>query len=340
MTLVPLESNPSAGKDFVGKHRLEIGHVLPPSEKSFKEYFPADQSFLVQTNKRVSGILSYRSGRDKQVPTAVFRVFADSRGTLGRLVEEVERFAMAGEKLVVRTGVFGYDSRKLEALKVLGYRVGVSLPGAVSLDGKRYDYYTLYKDLTDRYHFRVRRSYAKPGLHPTLDVEKGKNAKLRVRGYRKDDRSILDKFVTDEMVLRGLASGVFGGLYPWVVGQYGQMVERGRVIPIVCEDETTGEPVGPLDLFRSPAEVMQHSTGLGMFVKADHQGMGVGTMLMDAMKTLAKRLHLTRVWLSVFEGNLPAQRLYQKTGSEECGKVPGWLQEGYVNEIYMTLKLD
>ena len=129
-------------------------------------------------------------------------------------------------------------------------------------------------------------------------------------------------------------------MYPWVPGYYDQMVESGRILPIVCEDEATGEPVGLLDLFRSPFEVMQHSTGLGMFVRPEYQGIGGGTMLMNAMKTLARRLHLARVWLSVFEGNVPAQRLYQKTGFEECGKVPGWLQEGYINEIFMVLKLD
>jgi len=142
------------------------------------------------------------------------------------------------------------------------------------------------------------------------------------------------------MVIRGLASGVLGGLYPWVAGEYDGRVESGRVVPIVCEDETIGEPVGLLDLFRAIPDTMQHSTGLGMFVRPEYQGIGVGTMLMNAMKTLARRLHLARVWLSVFEGNVPAQRLYKKAGFEECGKVAGWLQEGYISEIYMVLKLD
>ena len=84
---------------------------------------------------------------------------------------------------------------------------------------------------------------------------------------------------------------------------------------------------------------MQHTTGTGIFVREDYQGLGVGTKLMEAMKTLAMRLHLARVWLSVFEGNTPAWKLYRKVGFEESGKVPGWLQEGYIDEIYMTLKL-
>ncbi len=340
MSLVLLERNLEAGRNYVADHRVYIGHVLPLGEKIFNEYFPADRSFLFYRNKRVSGIFSYRSGRDKQAPTAVFRVLADSRATLRSLVEEIEKVAVAGEKIVVRTSVFGYDMKKLETLKSLGYRVGASLPGAVSLGGKRYDFHILYKDLADRYSFAVARNYAKPGLYPVIEVEKAENTKLRVRGYRKEDRPIIDKFATDEMVIRGIGSGVFGGLYPWVPGLYDQLVDGGRMIPLVCEDEAIGEPVGILDLFRSPSETMQHSTGLGMFVRPEYHGMGVGTMLMNAMMTLAKRLHLTRVWLSVFDGNVPAQKLYRKSGFVECGKIPGWLQEGYIDEIFMILKLD
>ena len=63
-------------------------------------------------------------------------------------------------------------------------------------------------------------------------------------------------------------------------------------------------------------------------------------LLMDAMKTLAKRLNLSRVMLTVFGGNTPAEKLYVKAGFVECGKLPGWLQEGYINERYMVLQLD
>jgi [ribosomal protein S18]-alanine N-acetyltransferase len=85
---------------------------------------------------------------------------------------------------------------------------------------------------------------------------------------------------------------------------------------------------------------MQNSMGTGIYVKPDYQGIGMGTMLMEALKVLAMRLHLARIWLSVFDGNLPAQALYRKVGFEESGRLPGWLQEGYVDDIFMTLKLE
>jgi GNAT superfamily N-acetyltransferase len=150
----------------------------------------------------------------------------------------------------------------------------------------------------------------------------------------------LDKFITHQNVIRGIGSGVFEGLYPFPPEDYHQRVVAKQVFPIVCEDELIWEPVGSVDLFGSSAQVMQHSMGTGIFFRSDYQGLGVGTMLMEASKTLAMRLHLGRVWLSVFEGNSPAQALYRKAGFEENGKLPGWLQEGYVDEIFMTLKLE
>jgi len=98
--------------------------------------------------------------------------------------------------------------------------------------------------------------------------------------------------------------------------------------------------VGILDLSRAGPDVMQHVMILGMYVRAEYQSLGVGTLLMDAMKTLAKRLNLSRVMLTVFEGNTPAEKLYAKAGFVECGRLPGWLQEGYINETYMVLQLD
>ena len=273
-------------------------------------------------------------------PIADFVIVTDSLAGLKEAIGRVEDMAMAQEKLVLRTRIFGYDRKRLQALKALDYKVGASIPGAVSLDGKRFDLHYLYKELDDRYRFSIRRSYAKPGLYPTLEVEKAKNQRLVLRGYRKEDRPFLDKAATHLNVIRGIANGIFEGSVPWGLGVYEEWFEKRRVFPIVCEDESVGEPVGLLDLFRVDPDVMQHVMDLGMYVRAEYQGLGIGTLLMDAMKTLAKRLNLSRVMLTVFEGNIPAEKLYAKAGFVECGKLPGWLQEGYINETYMVLQLD
>jgi len=340
LKVIPIEHEPARARDYLNDKSLQIGRILPAGDSLLGEYFATGSSFVLLKGRAVDALFSYNAGRDKQVPTARFRVVTDSVVGLREATRLVEETAVAGEKTVVRTNAFGYDKKRLQALKALGYTVGASLPGVVSLDGRRFDYHLLYKDLSSRYKSGVRRSYAKPGMYKGTEVEKAKTPKLKVRGYRFDDRPILDKFVTHQNVIRGIGSGVFEGLYPWPYGDYQRRVEAKQIFPIVCEDELIREPVGVVDLFGSSAEVMQHSMGTGIYVRADYQGLGVGTMLMEASKTLAMRLHLGRVWLSVFEGNSPALALYRKTGFEESGRVPGWLQEGYVDEIFMTLKLD
>jgi len=317
LKVIPIENEPARARDYLNDKSLQIGRILPVGESLLGEYFATGSSFILLKGRAVDALFSYNSERDKQVPTARFRVVTDSVVGLKEATRLVE-----------------------EALKALDYTVGASLPGVVSLDGRRFDYHLLYKDLSARYKSGLRRSYAKPGMYKAVDVEKAKTPKLKVRGYRSDDRPILDKFVTHQNVIRGIGSGVFEGLYPWPPVDYQRRVEAKQIFPIVCEDELIREPVGVVDLFGSSAQFMQHSMGTGIYVRADYQGLGVGTMLMEASKTLAMRLHLGRVWLSVFEGNSPALALYRKTGFEESGRVPGWLQEGYVDEVFMTLKLE
>jgi len=63
-----------------------------------------------------------------------------------------------------------------------------------------------------------------------------------------------------------------------------------------------------------------HACDLGMFVHDDHQGLGLGSLLMQAAIELAERwLQLTRIELTVFADNERAIRLYKKFGFEVEG---------------------
>jgi hypothetical protein len=124
---------------------------------------------------------------------------------LKQATKVVEETAVAEEKMIVTTTVFGYDRKRLQALKALGYTVGASLPGTVSLDGRRFDYNILFKDLSAAYKSKPHRSYATPGLYKQVEVEKAKTPKLKVRGYKREDRPPLDKFFTQHNVIRGIA---------------------------------------------------------------------------------------------------------------------------------------
>lgn len=78
-----------------------------------------------------------------------------------------------------------------------------------------------------------------------------------------------------------------------------------------------GEVVGTLGLHVSQRARRSHVAELGMAVRDDWQGRGVGTALMSAACDLADNwLQLTRVELTVYTDNGPAIALYKKFGFE------------------------
>ena len=79
-----------------------------------------------------------------------------------------------------------------------------------------------------------------------------------------------------------------------------------------------GEVVGHLTLHTYPTRPRRrHAGDLGIAVRDDWQGKGVGTALMAAAIDLADNwLNLTRLGLEVYTDNEPAIRLYTKFGFE------------------------
>lgn len=82
---------------------------------------------------------------------------------------------------------------------------------------------------------------------------------------------------------------------------------------LACVDN---EVVGQLGLFTLPNNPRRRHVGqIGMAVRDDWQGKGVGTALMQAAVDLAdKWLNLLRLELEVYTDNEPAIRLYKKFG--------------------------
>ena len=83
---------------------------------------------------------------------------------------------------------------------------------------------------------------------------------------------------------------------------------------VACVDE---EVVGQLGLETFTRPRRRHVGEIGMAVRDDRQGKGVGTALMEAALDLADNwLNLTRVELRVYVDNAPAIALYKKFGFE------------------------
>jgi putative acetyltransferase len=82
---------------------------------------------------------------------------------------------------------------------------------------------------------------------------------------------------------------------------------------VACTDD---ELVGQLDLYTFPSRPRRRHVGqIGMAVRDDWQGRGIGTVLLKAAVDLADQwLNLYRLELEVYTDNEPALRLYQKFG--------------------------
>ncbi|KAK0609642.1 hypothetical protein DIS24_g12287 [Lasiodiplodia hormozganensis] len=71
-----------------------------------------------------------------------------------------------------------------------------------------------------------------------------------------------------------------------------------------------------------------------LYIGAFGRGMGVGARLMRAVETVARKERRTNVWLQVSQGNLAAQKAYERWGFEKVGEcvidVGGFWQRGWV----------
>jgi len=106
---------------------------------------------------------------------------------------------------------------------------------------------------------------------------------------------------------------------------------------VACVD---GEVVGQIGLHTRPnAPRRRHVGEIGMMVRDDWQGKGIGTALMQAAVDLAdKWLNLSRLELDVFFDNEPAIKLYKKFGFQVEGTRIGYVfRDGqYVDTLMMA----
>lgn len=102
------------------------------------------------------------------------------------------------------------------------------------------------------------------------------------------------------------------------------------------------EIVGQLGLHTFPNSPRRRHVGqLGMAVRDDWQGKGVGSALMQAAIDLAdKWLNLSRLELEVYPDNEPAVRLYKKFGFAVEGTKKNFaFRDGQYVDVYMMARL-
>jgi len=108
---------------------------------------------------------------------------------------------------------------------------------------------------------------------------------------------------------------------------------------VACAD---GEVVGHIGLHTFPNHPRRRHVGqIGMTVRDDWQGKGIGTALMQAVVELAdKWLNLSRLELDVYTDNEPAIKLYKKFGfTIEGTSVHYAFRDGEFVDVYLMARL-
>ena len=325
--------------DFVNLHSEQLGFVLPVTRSVVERYFRPSSSYILFSGNDIVGVFSYISGVEKTAPTGFLRFIVEKPDYINDILKFAVRKAVANEKLFIRTLIYGYEKEIITSLKNLGFKVAAEIPDMVSYDGELYPMVILYLDLRDRYKFNVARSYVSEELYPLRKVDKAREYSFKVRGLKYEDLDVFEKVFNEPNVFRTMGRGIFEGLVYVNKQQIWESLLKREFYTLTCIDEKKEVPVGFLSLDPYDQDVLKSVGGIGMFVDEKYHGLGVGSLLMENALLLGKRLHLRMLYLSVFDTNIAGIKLYKKFGFIEHGKFPGWLQNGYINEIFMSRKL-
>lgn len=136
---------------------------------------------------------------------------------------------------------------------------------------------------------------------------------ITVRHAEPDDAAALQRIMSGPRAVRGTLQLPYPSLESW--RKRLAAPAEGFYALVACAE---GEVVGNLGLHTFPARPRRrHAGSLGMAVRDDWQGRGVGTALVAAAVELADDwLGLHRLELEVFRDNAPAIRLYRSFGFE------------------------
>lgn len=102
-----------------------------------------------------------------------------------------------------------------------------------------------------------------------------------------------------------------------------------------------GEVVGTADISRGRQSKNRHTADLGIALRKDARGVGLGTAMMQTMIDWARSMGIRKITLGVFASNGPALALYRRLGFIQEGRRMGQviLRRKPVDELLMALWL-
>lgn len=121
-----------------------------------------------------------------------------------------------------------------------------------------------------------------------------------------------------------------------------QKNKRGAYL--IAEDKAQDMVIGIADIVLSGNGARSHTGNMGVLVRKNYRGVGLGSCLLKEIIKLSKKElkpKLKIIRLSVFSANKPAIKLYRKFGFKKAAKIPGQFeyQGKLLDEIVMLLYL-
>jgi len=125
----------------------------------------------------------------------------------------------------------------------------------------------------------------------------------------------------------------------WLNNRLKQIENKSQLIYWAVFD---GKIVGGVDITRGATVREWHIGTVGLMVRKDFRGEGLGKFLLEFVLKKAKELGIRTANLGVFSDNDIARRLYCKVGFEEYGKLPDGLlrKNKFSDHIYMFKKIN
>ena len=160
---------------------------------------------------------------------------------------------------------------------------------------------------------------------------------IMIRRIEPSDYEAMQKVFMGSNVIRGTLQLPFPSIEVWRKRIAEPQDGQYRLAAMVGE-----EMAGQLDIHTFPNHPRRkHAGQIGMAVRDDFQGQGVGTALLQAATDMAdNRLNILRLELEVFVDNEPAVRLYKKCGFEIEGTLKQYaFRAGQYVDVYTMARI-
>lgn len=117
---------------------------------------------------------------------------------------------------------------------------------------------------------------------------------------------------------------------PWSEESFLDAANQEHNIYLVCE--MNGEIAGYCGLWT----VLGEGNITNMAVDEKYRKCGIGTVLMNALELLGQKMDVSVFFLEVRESNIPAQKLYEKSGYREIGRRKRFYERPVEDAIVMS----